>query len=87
MLVVGVRGRRVEAYAASGRILGTARAGLGPTHVQAGRGGLFYVADTEGDAVLVFRVSATGPRQAGTVRTCPVRRTESPSIGAAGWCM
>lgn len=71
VLVVGVRGRRVEAYAASGRILGTARAGLGPTHVQAGRGGLFYVADTEGDAVLVFRVSATGPRQAGTVRTLP----------------
>ena len=69
VLVVGVRGRRVEAYSAGGRILGTARAGVGPTHVQAGRGRVFYVADTEGGAVLVFRVSATGPRQVGTVRT------------------
>ena len=69
VLVVGVRGRRVAAYSASGRLLGTARAGVGPTHVQAGRGGLFYVADTEGDAVLSFRVTAAGPRQAGTVRT------------------
>jgi DNA-binding beta-propeller fold protein YncE len=71
VLVVGVRGRRVEAYAADGRILGTARAGVGPTHVQAGRGGLFYVADTEGGAVLIFRVTATGPQQAGAVRTVP----------------
>jgi DNA-binding beta-propeller fold protein YncE len=69
VLVVGVRGRRVEAYSAGGRILGTARVGVGPTHVQAGRGRVFYVADTEGGAVLVFRVSATGPRQVGTVRT------------------
>jgi sugar lactone lactonase YvrE len=68
-LVVGVRGRRVEAYSATGRILGTAPAGVGPTHVQAGPGNRFYVADTEGDAMLIFRVSATGPHQAGTVRT------------------
>jgi DNA-binding beta-propeller fold protein YncE len=69
ILVVGVRGRRVEAYSAAGRILGTARAGAGPTHVQAGRGGLFYVADTEGNAVLIFRVDTTGPRQVGTAPT------------------
>ena len=69
VLVVGVRGRRVAAYSAAGRILGSAPAGVGPTHVQAGRGGLFYVADTEGDAVLTFRVSVTGPHQAATVRT------------------
>jgi DNA-binding beta-propeller fold protein YncE len=69
VLVVGVRGRQVKAYAAGGRIVGTAQAGVGPTHVQAGRGGLFYVADTEGDTVLVFRVSASGPRRAGIVRT------------------
>ena len=69
VLVVGVRGRRVEAYTSGGRILGSAPAGVGPTHVQAGRGGLFYVADTEGDAVLIFRVSATGPHQAAAVRT------------------
>jgi DNA-binding beta-propeller fold protein YncE len=37
--------------------------------VQAGRGRLFYVADTEGDSVLVFRVGAAGPQQVGTVRT------------------
>jgi sugar lactone lactonase YvrE len=73
VLVVGVRGRRVEAYSAGGRILGTARAGVGPTHVQAGPGSLFYVADTEGGAVLIFRVSATGPHQAGTTRTEPGR--------------
>lgn len=69
VLVVGVRGRRVEAYAADGRVLGTASAGVGPTHVQAGPGGLFYVADTEGDAVLIYRVTASGPRQLGAVRT------------------
>lgn len=69
VLVVGVRGRRVEAYSADGRILGTAQAGIGPTHVQAGPDGLFYVADTEGDAVLIFRVSSTGVRPAGRVAT------------------
>lgn len=69
VLVVGVRGRRVEAYAADGRVLGTARAGVGPTHVQAGPDGLFYVVDTDGDAVLIFRVSATGVRPAGKVAT------------------
>ena len=68
-LVVGVRGRRVEAYAADGRILGSARAGVGPTHVQAGPDGLFYVADTEGNAVLVYRVTGSGPRQVAAVRT------------------
>lgn len=69
VLVVGVRGRRVEAYSASGRILGTAPAGVGPTHVQAGPGHRFYVADTEGGAILIFRVSATGPHPAGSART------------------
>jgi hypothetical protein len=69
VLVVGVRGRRVEAYAADGRALGTAPAGVGPTHVQAGRAGLFYVADTEGNAILIFRVTSAGAHQVGTVRT------------------
>jgi DNA-binding beta-propeller fold protein YncE len=73
VLVVGVRGRRVEAFAAGGRILGTARAGVGPTHVQAGPAGLFYVADTEGGAVLIFRVTATGPHQVGTAATQQAR--------------
>jgi len=62
-VVVGVRGRRIEAYSPGGRPLGTAPVGVGPTHVRAAPGGLFYVADTEGDAVISFRVTATGPRQ------------------------
>jgi hypothetical protein len=69
VVVVGVRGRRIEAYAPDGRPLGTAPVGVGPTHVRVGPNGLFYVADTEGDAVIVFRVTATGPRQVGWART------------------
>ncbi len=69
VVVVGVRGRRIEAYAPDGRPLGTAPVGVGPTHVRAAPNGLFYVADTEGDAVIVFRVTAAGPRQVGSVRT------------------
>jgi hypothetical protein len=69
VVVVGVRGRRIEAYAAAGTPLGTAPAGTGPTHVRSGPHGLFYVADTEGDAVLSYRVSAHGPYQVGSVPT------------------
>jgi sugar lactone lactonase YvrE len=71
VVVVGVRGRRIEAYAPDGRPLGTARVGVGPTHVRAGPNGLFYVADTEGDAVIVFRVTSSGPQQVGDVPTEP----------------
>jgi sugar lactone lactonase YvrE len=71
VVVVGVRGRRIEAYAPDGRALGTAPVGVGPTHVRAGANGLFYVADTEGDAVLVFRVSGDGPHEVGSVPTEP----------------
>jgi DNA-binding beta-propeller fold protein YncE len=71
VVVVGVRGRRIEAYAPDGRPLGTAPVGVGPTHVRAGPSGLFYVADTEGDAVIIFRVTVGGPRQVGDVRTEP----------------
>jgi hypothetical protein len=73
IVVVGVRGRQVEAYAPDGRPLGTAPAGVGPTHVRAGPDGLFYVADTEGDDVIIFRVTAGGPRQVGDVPTGPGR--------------
>jgi len=69
VVVIGVRGRRIEAYAPDGRPLGIAPVGVGPTHVRAAPNGLFYVADTEGDAVIVFRVTAAGPRQVGSART------------------
>ena len=69
VVVVGVRGRRIEAYAPDGRPLGTAPVGVGPTHVRAAPNGLFYVADTEGDALIAFRITAEGPRQVGSVRT------------------
>lgn len=69
VVVVGVRGRRIEAYAPDGRPLGTAPVGVGPTHVRAAPNGLFYVADTEGDALIAFRVTAAGPHQVGSVRT------------------
>jgi sugar lactone lactonase YvrE len=71
VVVVGVRGRKIEAYDPDGRPLGTAPAGVGPTHVRAGPAGLFYVADTEGDAVIIFRVTRSGPRQVGDVGTEP----------------
>jgi hypothetical protein len=69
VVVVGVRGRRIEAYAPDGRPLGTAPVGVGPTHVRAAPNGLFYVADTEGDAVIIFRVTAQGPSQVGSIHT------------------
>jgi hypothetical protein len=69
VVVVGVRGRRIEAYTPGGRPLGTAPVGVGPTHVRSAPGGLFYVADTEGDAVISFRVTATGPHQVASVRS------------------
>jgi len=69
VVVVGVRGRRIEAYAPDGRSLGAADCGVGPTHVRAGSGGLFYVADTQGGAVLVFRAGTDGIRQVGRVDT------------------
>jgi len=69
VLVVGVRGRQVQALRADGAVLGRAPGGVGPTHVRAGPGGLFYVADTEGNAVLVFGVGPRGPRLVGRVAT------------------
>jgi len=67
--VVGVRGRRIGAYSPDGRMLGEADCGVGPTHVRAGAGGLFYVADTQGGAVLVFRAGPDGIRQVGREST------------------
>ena len=63
VVVVGVRGRLLTAYRADGGALGSVRCGAGPTHVVAGSGGLFWVVDTNGGAVLAFRVDGSGPRQ------------------------
>lgn len=52
--VIGVRGLALEVYDANNlKSLGRIAAGEGPTHIVAGRD-RFYVADTRGDAVLVF---------------------------------
>jgi len=67
--VVGVRGRRIKAFAADGRMLGETDSGVGPTHVRAGADGLFYVADTQGGAILIFRAGPEGIRQVGREST------------------
>jgi len=69
VVVIGVRGRQIQAFAPDGRSLGTAACGVGPTHVRAGAGGLFYVADTQGGAILVFEADSDGIRQVGKVST------------------
>lgn len=53
--VVGVRGLDLEVFEADTLdSLGRVEAGEGPTHIVAGPDGRFYVADTRGDAVLVY---------------------------------
>jgi len=67
VVVVGVRGREMEAYRPDGTSLGRTPCGVGPTHVRAGPEGRFYVTDTQGDALLVFEVGPDGPRQVASV--------------------
>jgi len=62
VVVVGVRGRRLSAYRPDGTTLGSVPCGAGPTHVVAGLADLFWVVDTDGGAVLGFRVGNGGPR-------------------------
>jgi DNA-binding beta-propeller fold protein YncE len=69
VVVVGVRGRQITAYDATGVQLGSAPCGVGPTHVVAGAAKVFYVADTEGDAVLIYRAGTSGPEQVGRIAT------------------
>jgi hypothetical protein len=53
--VVGVRALTLEVFDADTlQSVGRADAGEGPTHVRAGPGNRFYVADTRGDAVFVY---------------------------------
>jgi DNA-binding beta-propeller fold protein YncE len=63
MVTVGVRGRRITAYRNDGSIIGTANCGAGPTHAVTGSDGLYWVVDTNGGAILGFRVDRHGPRQ------------------------
>lgn len=70
VVAVGVRGREMEAYRPDGTSLGRTRCGVGPTHVRAGPDGRFYVADTQGEALLAFEVGEVGeggPRQVARV--------------------
>ncbi len=53
--LVAVRERVLALFDADGRKLAQVPAGVGPTHVEAGAGGRVYVADTQGDAILLFR--------------------------------
>jgi len=63
MVTVGVRGRRITAYRPDGTTMGSANCGAGPTHAVTGTGGLYWVADTNGGAILGFRVDGDGPHQ------------------------
>lgn len=63
VVVVGVRGRRLEAFDTTALVsLGTVNAGVGPTHVVSD-GRRFYVADTQGNELLVFEVQGGRVRQ------------------------
>ena len=65
--VVGVRGLTLEVFDAdSQKSLGRVDAGKGPTHIVAGPDGRLYVADTRGDAVLVYETSPK-PSKAGRI--------------------
>lgn len=68
---VGVRGRQITEYRANGDRIGSANCGAGPTHVITGSDGLYWVNDTNGDAVLGFVLTAQGPKQVATIRTGP----------------
>jgi DNA-binding beta-propeller fold protein YncE len=53
----------------SGAIAGSAACGVGPTHIRSGPGELFYVADTEGNRILIFQAGPKGPTGLGSVYT------------------
>jgi len=67
MVTVGVRGRRITAYRADGTTIGSANCGAGPTHAVTGGGGAYWVVDTNGGAILGFRIAAHGPKQVATI--------------------
>jgi DNA-binding beta-propeller fold protein YncE len=57
--VVSVRARKLELFdARTLRRVGVAAAGTGPTHVVSDGGNYLYVADTEAESLLVFRIAS-----------------------------
>lgn len=70
-LVDGVRGRRISEYTADGALIGSANCGAGPTHATTGTDGLYWVADTNGGAILGFRMGSHGPVQVATIPVGP----------------
>jgi hypothetical protein len=54
--VLHPRERVLEVRNHSGETIGRAAAGVGPTRVVGGRGGLIYVVDTTGDGLLVYEL-------------------------------
>jgi DNA-binding beta-propeller fold protein YncE len=68
-MVVGVRGRTLQEIDPNGTIIGSTACGVGPTHITSGTGNLFYVADTQGNRILVFRAGPKGPVPLGSVYT------------------
>lgn len=68
---MGVRGRQITEYTAAGDVVGSANCGAGPTHTVAGDNGLFWVNDTNGDAVLGFAATPSGPQQVASFPTGP----------------
>ena len=67
MIAVGVRGRRIIEYRRDGSVVGSANCGAGPTHAVTGSGGLYWVVDTNGGAILGFRLGSHGPVQVATI--------------------
>ncbi len=67
VVAVGVRGRQITEYTPAGDVVGSAVCGAGPTHVITGDDGLFWVNDTNGDAVLGFQLTDSGPRQVASI--------------------
>jgi DNA-binding beta-propeller fold protein YncE len=70
-VVIGVRGRRITEYTTAGAVIGSANCGAGPTHAVTGDDGLYWVADTNGGAILGFELSAHGPVQVATIAVGP----------------
>ena len=83
-VVVGVRARELAAYRPDGTLIAKVACGQGPTHVVAGPGGYYYVADTNGGALLVFDVTASSVRQVARipVGAAPYGLEADP---ASGW--